>query len=79
MTWLSEWYCIELVSYNDSVAIIVHNSALKGSASFNVTSLHPGTVYNISVNPCNMAGCNESCDILSVQTESDTGTEGERG
>ena len=77
MTWLLEWYYVEVTSYNDSIASIVHNSTLKGTGSFDVTLLQPGTVYNISVIPCNMARCNESCDIHSVQTESDTGIEGE--
>ena len=71
MTWLPEWYCVEAISYNDSIE---HSFSLKAVASFNMTPLQPGTVYNISVIPCNMAGCNESCDIHSVQTESDAGT-----
>ena len=71
MTWLPEWYCVEPISYNGSIE---HSSSLKAVASFNMTPLQPGTVYNISVIPCNMAGCNESCDIHSVQTESDAGT-----
>ena len=67
MMWLPEWYYVEVSYYNGSIAE-VYNSTLKGSASFNVTSLQPGTVYNISVIPCNMAGCNKSCDVYSVQT-----------
>ena len=55
----------------------MYNSTLKGTATVNVTSLQPGTVYNISVIPCNMAGCSKSCDIHLVQTESDTGMGGE--
>ena len=79
MTWLPEWYCVDVTSTIEAIAIIVHNSTLKVTSSFNVTSLlfQPGTVYNISVIPCNMAGCNESCDIHSVQTESDAGMGGE--
>ena len=50
------------------------NSSLNGSASFEVTSLEPDTVYNITVIPCNMVGCNESCDVHSVQTKSGEGT-----
>ena len=79
MTWLSEWYCVEVISYNDSKAIIMHKSTSNATASFNVTPLQPSTVYNISVIPCNMAGCNESCDIHSVQTESETGIGSEMG
>ena len=75
MMWLPEWYCVKAISYNGSIA--VYNSTLKDTATVNVTSLQPGTVYSISVNPCNMAGCNESCDIHLVQTESDTGMGGE--
>ena len=79
MTWLPEWYCVKAVSYNGSIATIVHSSTLNGSTSFEVTSLEPDLVYNISVTPCNMAGCNESCDVHSVQTLSggDIGLEGE--
>ena len=58
---------ITISYYNGSIAE-VYNSTLKATASFNVTPLQPSTVYNISVIPCNMAGCNESCDIHSVQT-----------
>ena len=76
MTWLPEWYSVQVISYNESIASIVHNSTLKGTASFEVTSLQPDTVYNISVTPCNMAGCNESCDVHSVQTDSDTSIAG---
>ena len=77
MTWLPEWYCVQVNSYNESIAI-TYNSTLKGTTSFEVTSLEPDTVYNISVIPCNMAGCNESCDVhSSVQTESEMSMEGE--
>ena len=80
MKWLPEWYFVEVISYNQSIAVIVYNATLKGPASFHFTSLEPGTVYNISVIPCNMAGCNESCDPYSVQTESETaGTRGVMG
>ena len=70
---------MEVTSYNDSIANIVHNSTLKATASVNVSPLQPSTVYNISVIPCNMAGCNESCDLHSVRTESESGIEGEMG
>ena len=76
MTWLPEWYCVKAVSHNGSIASIVGNSTLKGIASFEVTPIQPGTVYNISVTPCNMAGCNDSCDVHSVQTDSDTSIAG---
>ena len=77
VTWLPEWYCVQVISYNESIASIVHSSTLNGSTSFEVTPIQPDTVYNITVIPCNMAGCNESCDVHSVQTESDMSTEGE--
>ena len=73
MTWLPEWYCVQVIFYNESTAITAYNSTLKDTASFEVTSLEPDTVYNITVTPCNMVGCNESCDVHSVQTESETG------
>ena len=77
MKWLPEWYSVQVISYNESPAVIVYNATLKGPASFNVISLEPDTVYHISVIPCNMAGCNESCDAYSMQTESKTpGTRG---
>ena len=76
VTWLPEWYCVQVISNNGSIASIVHSSTLKGSTSLEVTSLEPDTVYNISVTPCNMAGCNESCDVHSVQTDSDTSIAG---
>ena len=66
--WLPKWYYVEVSSYYNGSIAEVYNSTLKGSALFDVTPLQPGTVYNISVIPCNMAGCNESCDIHSVQT-----------
>ena len=75
--WLPEWYCVEVISYNESIAIKAYNSTLKGTTSFEVTSLEPDTVYNITVIPCNMAGCNESCDVHSVQTDSEMSTQGE--
>ena len=73
MMWLPERYCAQVLSYNGSIVITVYNSTL----SFEVTSLEPDTVYNISVIPCNMAGCNESCVVHSVQTESEMSKEGE--
>ena len=75
--WLPEWYCVKAVSDSGSIAIVVYNSTLKDTTSFEVTSLEPDTVYNISVIPCNMAGCNESCDVHVVQTESEMSKEGE--
>ena len=81
LMWLPEWYCVKAVFYNESIASIVGNSTLNGSTSFEVTSLEPDTVYNISVIPCNMAGCNESCGVHSVQTKCEgsggIGVEGE--
>ena len=70
--WLPEWYCVEVISDNGAIANILHNSTLKDTTSFEVTSIQPDTVYNITVIPCNMAGCNESCDVHSVQNDSDT-------
>ena len=77
MKWLPEWYSVQVISYTGSIASIVRNSTLNGSTSFEVTPIQPDTVYNISVTPCNMAGCNESCDVHSVQTESKMSIEGE--
>ena len=77
MMWLPEWYYVKAVFYNGSIACIVHNSTLKGTTSFEVTPIQPDTVYNITVIPCNMAGCNKSCDVHSVQTESEMTIEGE--
>ena len=77
MKWLPEWYSVQVISYNGSIASIVHSSTLNGTTSFEVTPIQPDTVYNITVTPCNMAGCNESCDVHSVQTESEMSTEGE--
>ena len=79
MTWVPERYSVQVISYNESIGITEYNPTLNGTTSFNVTSLEPDTVYNISVIPCNMAGCNESCDIHSVKTESaeTAGTPGE--
>ena len=48
--------------------VTAHNSSSLGDGSVPVTSLQPGTFYNISITPCNMAGCHESCDMHSVQT-----------
>ena len=72
MKWLPERYSVEVIKYSGLNAAIVYNATLKGPASLHVASLEPGTVYTISVIPCNMAGCNESCDSYSVQTKSDT-------
>ena len=55
---------------------MVYESTLKDPASFEVTPIQPDTVYKISVTPCNMVGCNESCDVHSVQT-TQTDNEGE--
>ena len=74
--WLPEWYHVEVsFHFNGSIAI-VYNCTLKDTTSFEVTPIQPDTVYNITVTPCNMAGCNESCDVHSVQTDSDTSIEG---
>ena len=75
--WLPEWYHVEVSSHFNGSLAIVYNSTLKGTASFEVTSLEPDTVYDISVIPCNMAGCNESCDVHSVQASMASGNEGE--
>ena len=73
--WLPEWYHVEVSSHFNGSIAIVYNSTLKDTASFEVTSLEPDTVYNITVIPCNMVGCNESCDVHSAQV-SQTGNEG---
>ena len=67
--WLPEWFSVEVSSHSIGPNAIVYNSTLKDTASLEVTSLQPDTVYDISVTPCNMAGCNESYDVLSIQTE----------
>ena len=66
MTWLPDTYSVQVTS-KQSIA----------STHFHITSLEPDRVYNISVISCNMAGCNESCDVHSVQTESEIYIEGE--
>ena len=66
MKFLPEGYHVMITSYSRLMTEV--NSTLTSGASFDVTSLEPDTVYNISVTPCNMAGCNESCDVQSVQT-----------
>ena len=66
-TWLTVCYTVEVTSTNMSI-VTMHNSTITSDGLVDVTSLQPGTVYNISVTPCNMAGCNESCDMYSVQT-----------
>ena len=65
--WLPVRYHVKVTLYNLSV-VTEHNWSFSGDGSVPVPSLQPGTVYNISVTPCNMAGCNESCDIPSEQT-----------
>ena len=65
--WLPVRYHVKVTFYNMSV-VTAHNSSSSRDGSVPVTSLQPGTVYNISVTPCNMAGCNKSCDMYSVQT-----------
>ena len=45
--------------------LATHNSTITSNGSVVVESLRSGTVYNISVTPCNMAGCNKSCEIYS--------------
>ena len=75
--WLPEWYHVEVSSHFNGSIAIVYNSTLKDPASFEVTSLERDTVYNITVTPCNMAGCNESCDVHSAQASMAGGNEGE--
>ena len=65
--WLPVCYHVKVTYYNMSV-VTAHNSSSSGDGSVPVTSLQPGTFYNISVTPCNMAGCNEACKIHLVQT-----------
>ena len=80
MMWLPEWYCVQFIAYgyNGSIAIMAYNSTLKDTRSSKVTPIQPDIVYNISVIPCNMAGCNVSCDVHLVQTESKTSIIGGR-
>ena len=66
-TWLTVWYNVEVTSTNMSI-VTMHNSTIRRDSFVEVKSLQPGTDYNISVTPCNMARCNESCDMYSVQT-----------
>ena len=68
MRWLPEWYYVGVSYYDIGSMVNVYNSTLKDPASFDVTPVQPNIGYTISVIPCNMAGCNESCDIHSVQT-----------
>ena len=64
------WFNAEVSSHSIGPNAIVYNSTLKDTTSFEVTPIQPDTVYNISVIPCNaMAGCNESCNVHSIQTE----------
>ena len=65
--WLTVCYNVEVTSTNMSI-VTMHNSTITSDGFLEVQSLQPGTVYNISVTPCNMAGCNTSCDMYSVQT-----------
>ena len=65
--WLPVCYHVKVTFYNMSV-VAAHNWSFSGDGSVPVTSLQPGKVYNISVTPCNMAGCTKSCNIQSVQT-----------
>ena len=73
MMWLPEWYYVEVSSYFNGSIAEVYNSTLKGPGSFDITPLVSGTVYNISVIPCNVAGCNELCDVHSVQADKEGG------
>ena len=66
-TWLTVCYNVEVTSVNMTI-VALHNSTITSDGFVEVKSLEPGTVYNISVTPCNMVGCNESCEIHSVQT-----------
>ena len=76
-TWLPEHYHIKATNQNNS-NVTLFISTWTNEETFDVKSLQPGTVYNISVTPCNMAGCNEACNIHSVQTLNyDTGGTGE--
>ena len=65
--WLPVCYHVKVTFYNMSV-VTAHNLSFSGDGSVPVTSLQPGTVYNISVTPCNMAGCSKYCEIHSEQT-----------
>ena len=65
--WLPVCYHVNVTFYNMSV-VTAHNWSFSGDGSAPVTSLQPGTVYSISVTPCNMAGCNEACKIHLVKT-----------
>ena len=67
--WLPKSYYVEVTSFNESMVIVfneISNSITE--ETLEVASLQPGTAYNISVTPCNMAGCNKFCDIHSVLT-----------
>ena len=61
--WLPEWYHVEVSSHFNGSIDIAYKSTLKNTTSFEVTSLELDKVYNITVIPCNMVGCNESCDV----------------
>ena len=45
--------------------LTTHNSTITSNGSVVVKPPQPGTLYNISVTPCNMGGCNKSCEIHS--------------
>ena len=67
-TWLTVCYNVEVTSTNMSI-VMMHNSTITSDGFVEVKSLQSGTLYNISVTPCNMAGCNTSCDMYSEQTD----------
>ena len=67
--WLPKSYHVEFTSFNESMVIVFNETSNSiNEETLEVASLQPGTAYNISVTPCNMAGCNKSCDIHSVLT-----------
>ena len=65
---LPEWYYVEVASITVGQWLyMVCNSTLKGTGPFDMTQLQSSTDYNNSVISRNMAGCNESCNVHSVQ------------
>ena len=66
-TWLTVCYNVEVTSTNMST-VTMHNSTITSDGFVEVKSLQPDTDYSISVTPCNMAGCNKSCEIHSERT-----------
>ena len=76
--WLPVCYHVKVTFYNLSV-VTAHNWSYSGDGFVLVTSLQPGTVYNVSVTPCNTAGCNKSCEIHSEQTAAVPTGGGENG